>query len=729
MQCSSCHATLPADARFCLRCGVASPGAGLDEPVDPLRETLKVALGRQYDVLKLLGRGGMGAVYLAREAALEREVAIKVLPPDRGDSQESRDRFRREARTAARLSHPNIVPLLTFGDVEGTMFFVMGYVPGESLAAKLKRDGPLPIDEARRIVGEVAEALSYAHGAGVVHRDIKPDNVLIDAETGRAMLTDFGIAKSIGGGETMTAQGGLIGTPQYMSPEQAEGRRDIDARSDLYSLGVMGYLMLSGRLPFEGASAGDVLLQHITREAPPLKSVAPGVPAEMAMALMRCLCKDPAMRWQDAKALRAALAPAPDDEVPVSLEGVQGLALASLGSLLFLSYLGLWALGGGDATATFAVLATVNFSALSLVFLAVLAEKAWRAGKQGFERHRILLEIFKQPGFWTGAYPRRYRARSDVWDRLPEILKRARNGMAGWIVGSGLLMIPSLVLREAWDSYLARTGMPLYPKGIMNGVSWALLGTCVALFANTLFRAGKWDRWAREHGVSDPNLRSHAMGYSTTKSTFWEKPEIAALLASVGTRSERAATVPESPQEIAAALSAIVQRLDASAFDLGVRASEAARRLIASIEALDREIGLLAGTFQPLERDRLVQKLAALAGPASDGSQGEVRGMLQRQLELLQDLERRMARAQESRAKRVEVLRMLWLQAAQLPVSTTVSKDDQTARRISAICQEIGEYVATVDGSPRPSIQGEEEPTLDLRPRAAAAVQAQALKK
>lgn len=202
----------------------------------------------------------MGAVYLATEAALEREVAIKVLPPDRGATQESRDRFRREARTAAKLSHPNIVPLYTFGDVEGTLYFVMGYVKGESLAARLKREGRLLIEDARRILIEIAEALDYAHKRGVIHRDIKPDNVLIEEGTGRALLTDFGVAKALGAGQTMTEVGSVLGTPQYMSPEQAQGKADIDHRSDIYSFGVMGYAMLAGRLPFEGPTPGDVMV-------------------------------------------------------------------------------------------------------------------------------------------------------------------------------------------------------------------------------------------------------------------------------------------------------------------------------------------------------------------------------------------------------------------------------------------------------------------------------------
>ncbi|MEK6767507.1 MAG: serine/threonine-protein kinase, partial [Gemmatimonadota bacterium] len=239
-------------------------------PDDPQRAALERALGAQYEIVRLLGRGGMGAVYLARERALERLVAIKVLPPDLASDAESRERFRREARTAAKLTHPNIVPLHTFGEVEGMLYFVMGYVRGESLGERMHREGKLPPEDVRRIIGELAGALDYAHRQGVIHRDIKPDNVLLEDESGRPMLTDFGVAKARATGATLTEAGAVVGTPHYMSPEQASGARDLDGRSDLYSLGIMGYAMLSGRLPFEGDSFRDVIVQHVTKAPPPL---------------------------------------------------------------------------------------------------------------------------------------------------------------------------------------------------------------------------------------------------------------------------------------------------------------------------------------------------------------------------------------------------------------------------------------------------------------------------
>lgn len=183
----------------------------------------------------------MGSVYLAREPALDRLVAIKVLPPDRAQSSDLRERFRREARTAAQLSHPNIVPLLTFGEDDGLMHFVMGYVEGEPLSAKLLREGRLQTGEAVRVLSELADALGYAHSRGVVHRDVKPENILLEQPGGVVRLTDFGVAKGLTSSSSLTTEGAVIGTPHYMSPEQASGGADVDTRSDIYSMGALAF--------------------------------------------------------------------------------------------------------------------------------------------------------------------------------------------------------------------------------------------------------------------------------------------------------------------------------------------------------------------------------------------------------------------------------------------------------------------------------------------------------
>ena len=278
---------------------------------DPLARRLTQALGTSFTLEGEIGRGGMGVVYHARDERLKRKVAVKVLPPELAFREEIRIRFLREAETAARLSHPHIVPIHSVGEgPEGLVYFVMAYVDGESLGARLKRRGRLPPEEARRVLMETADALGAGHALGIVHRDVKPDNILLEGSRGRTVLTDFGIAKALTsstGPGTLTATGVAIGTPHYMSPEQAAGDREIDGRSDIYSLGVVGYQMLTGELPFSAPTVPGLLLKQITEQAPYLKDKAPTCPDDLASCVMRSLEKEPEARWPTADALRRAL--------------------------------------------------------------------------------------------------------------------------------------------------------------------------------------------------------------------------------------------------------------------------------------------------------------------------------------------------------------------------------------------------------------------------------------
>jgi serine/threonine-protein kinase len=251
----------------------------------------------------------MGIVFSARDVKLKRRVAIKVLPPELAFREEIRKRFTREAQTAARLSHPHIVPIHSVGEEAGLVYFVMGFVDGESLAARLRRRERLPVEEARRIMKETADALGLAHAMSVIHRDIKPDNILLEGTRRRVMVTDFGIAKALSdiGSGTLTGTGVAIGTPAYMSPEQAAGEREIDARSDLYSLGVVAYEMLTGEVPFKAPTVAGILLKQVTQPVPNLTETRPDCPEELAATVSRCLEKEPESRWPTADALRRAL--------------------------------------------------------------------------------------------------------------------------------------------------------------------------------------------------------------------------------------------------------------------------------------------------------------------------------------------------------------------------------------------------------------------------------------
>src|SRR5258708_210383 len=269
-------------------------------------DDLANVLDGQYSIDREIGRGGMGVVYLARDPRLDRPVEIKTLPPLLATDAAIRERFLREARTAARLSHPSIVPIYRADELGGRVFFVMGYVDGESLAQRIRSGGPLPPIDALRLLRDVALALGYAHAQGVVHRDVKAENILIDRTSGgRAMVTDFGIAR-LAEATPLTATGQVLGTVHYLSPEQASGDRG-DGRSDLYSLGVAGFLALSGPFPFESNLASAVLVAHVTKAPPPLGSVTPGAPVALGRIIDRLLAKDPAARFQNGGELAQAL--------------------------------------------------------------------------------------------------------------------------------------------------------------------------------------------------------------------------------------------------------------------------------------------------------------------------------------------------------------------------------------------------------------------------------------
>jgi serine/threonine protein kinase len=286
---------------------------------DPILLEVQTALAGRYSVERELGRGGMATVYLARDIRLDRLVAIKVLLPELAVRPELRERFLRETRTAASFSHPNIVPVHAVEETATLLFFVMGFVDGETLTQVVRRHGPLTATAAARLIQEVAWALSYAHGRGVVHRDVKPDNILLERATGRAMVTDFGIARSFAA-SGLTQVGEVVGTPHFMSPEQAAGDQ-LDGRSDLYSLGVASFFAVTGRLPFDGESAQAILAMHMSRPAPPILELRPDLPAPLGDTIDRCLAKEPQDRFSRGEELVDALEGirAGRKEVPASI--------------------------------------------------------------------------------------------------------------------------------------------------------------------------------------------------------------------------------------------------------------------------------------------------------------------------------------------------------------------------------------------------------------------------
>src|SRR2546428_2523916 len=307
MYCSRCGTQNDDASKFCRSCGLdlaATPLKGEPEvsEVDLVRQELK----EEYDIVEELGRGGMAIVFKAREHQLERDVAIKVLPFSLAFDKEFVERFQREARTSAKLEHPNIIPIYRVGKSGRVIYFVMKFLRGKPLSSVLAARRSLPPGEIRLVLAQVGRALAYAHKTGIVHRDIKPDNIMFD-EHGHAVVTDFGIAKAATGGSKLTRTGKSIGTPHYMSPEQARAQ-PLDGRSDIYSLGVVAYQCLTGSVPFDGEDSFSIGYKHIMEviRAPPLANPEKRPRFE---SIRKTLAKTPAQRFQSADELVAVLEP------------------------------------------------------------------------------------------------------------------------------------------------------------------------------------------------------------------------------------------------------------------------------------------------------------------------------------------------------------------------------------------------------------------------------------
>ena len=303
------HGTQPprrgVPAAAAARAALSNTDGDISTNPDATLEALRTALTARYDIAGLIGRGGHGLVFLARELRLDRPVALKVLSPARAFDAEARDRFLREASIAARLSHPHIVPVFAVDEADRFMFYAMAYVEGETLADRLRRHGRLPPAEVVRVLSQTASALAYAHARGIVHRDVKPENILLERGSDRVLVTDFGIARATS--DANTDPGGRVrGTAAFISPEQVTGL-PVDGRADLYALGVVGFYALAGRLPFTTRDDQEMLARHVAEPAPRLDAVAPWVPAWLADAIARCLEKTPAARFADAEAFVRAL--------------------------------------------------------------------------------------------------------------------------------------------------------------------------------------------------------------------------------------------------------------------------------------------------------------------------------------------------------------------------------------------------------------------------------------
>jgi len=328
--CSRCGTPIVAGAHFCSRCGhdvsgeqavlatakmATVPPPPAPKPESEILEPLRHATTGDYDIAGELGRGGMATVFLAHDIALDRKVAIKVMTPSLVTGAGMVERFKREARTAASLSHPHIIPIYAVRETEKLLFFVMKFVEGRSLDTVIREQGPLPIPMVQAIMNQVGGALGYAHRRGIVHRDMKPANIMLDEE-GWAVVTDFGIAK-VADARGLTMTGVTIGTPTYMSPEQCASK-EITGATDQYSLGIVAYELLTGTIPFDADSLMGIMWKHFNEPPPPVRQLRPDCPEHLAEAIARMLAKDPATRWptmEDAVAAIGVPAMAPGDPI------------------------------------------------------------------------------------------------------------------------------------------------------------------------------------------------------------------------------------------------------------------------------------------------------------------------------------------------------------------------------------------------------------------------------
>jgi hypothetical protein len=602
-----------ADSLPDLRAAIASAAAavlGMDgDPasIEPeVYAALESALDQQCEILRPLGRGGMGMVYLARDRALERFVAIKVLRPDVAALHGGRERFRREARIVAQLSHPGILSLHTFGEVRGLWYFVTGYVRGATLAERLRVEGRLDDEDARRIMAEVADALAYAHEHGVIHRDIKPANILLDEDTGRAVLADFGIAKLEGSSDELTSKGIVVGTPSYMSPEQAAGDAGVDARSDIYSLGVVAHMMLAGR---------DTL---------PLDRLPATVRRELSEIVRRCLSPDPALRWQSARALGDALLRASDgDGVPESLRD-----LPSFGA-----YAATWAI----FWLTLAAQRRGPWDGLLLLLVALVVPIGFalhftNLHRRGVPKRELARVAFWPPEWWGMWWPRPLRRPHDVWRRLPWPAKAIRVIMSVFCI-----VLPTLVLTHARDRI----------KLTVVAIAAAALATALA--------------WARRRSLGWSDAVRVLFG-ATSPSVGWSEPQITHVLAPAHDRVRPPDAA--SPADHRRAIAELAALLPARLAGLRADAPLLAHRLMIALDDCAREASALARAASAAELDRLTAQLGALeAEPARiDDERAELIALVRRQLELVRAMRIRAELVAQRRAKLLGLMRGLWAQ-------------------------------------------------------------------
>ena len=642
------------------RVAIANAASSLVSVEDAsLRALIDSVLSHQYEIIRPLGRGGMGWVYLARERALERFVAIKVLRPDLALAEGHRERFRREARIAARLTHPGILGLHSFGEIGNLWYFVMTYVRGETLAEKIRREGFLPWKDAHRILAEMADALDCAHRNGVVHRDIKPANILLDSDTGHAILADFGISKMFDANEHLTATGAVMGTPAYMSPEQVMGASDIDERADIYSLGAVAYVMLTGREPFRADSAAATAYRRLVEDATPVELIVSSIPPDLSGVVRKCMARERTERWPNAKALSVSLENIlAADRLPNAIRDLRSFGPYAL----------LWVIGWSG----FAFLVSPSASERRLLMLVALLVPAglvlhlWNGAGRGIRLVELARIALWPPEWWSVWWPRALRRQADLWSRLPFVAKAVRIGIS--------LAFPALLLL-----ILVRSGdLNVTDQLRVETGEWALM---VALWVVVALGFV----WAKR---AELNLRQSVrmlLG-PTLASPGWEDPALAHLLAPAFGKVR--APVGQEPSDYLRAIRELapnVQVVDG----LGVRAIAAAEGLMKAIDRCDTELADLARDAGPREANRLSTQLEALesGAPGDTHERSELRDLIRLQLEIVRRMQGRREIVQRQRSHFVDLMETFW--CAIRDVGESRDGGPEGGFKVDELCAEI----------------------------------------
>ena len=570
---------------------------------------LQGALAGEYSLQRELGRGGMGVVYLARDVQLDRDVAIKVLPTHLARDGAARERFVREARTAAGLSHPHIVPIHRVGEAHGFVFFVMSFVEGETLGERIRARGPLAPADATRMLREVAWALAYAHGRGIVHRDVKPDNILLEAGTGRALVTDFGIAHGGSAAGQDTDPGKIMGTAHFMSPEQAAAG-PIDGRSDIYALGVVGYLAVSGRLPFESTNLPALLLKQATEEPPSVMHTAPGLPPALGAAIDRCLARAPEERYGDGEALAAALAPTSDARpaLPPTLRAWLGarnpllvpyLAWSGLFGTMTAVNFAVWITGNRpDGPADIALLAAITSLPIFPIvgFHLNQAYRQFRAGHTLADL-RSALEIARRE-----QAEREALVRDEREPRSHRMLRLASVGAATWFLVS-LVLVANTVVPEN----------RLTMSFVFAGLGGTMLLGAISNALDVQFIPDGIRRWWQT-GIRDRLWNSRAGAWLARRLRAPERSQLAGASAFRATEaalglaaSELYAALPKEWREQLGELPATVALLEARAAE-----ARAEMDVVAALAASDSAGAEVLAARRDAAKAQLAESVAAL---------------------------------------------------------------------------------------------------------------------